>query len=482
MDINFEKLFLLENLTNHIPLGLIFISPEKKIGFINKKAESFLHSKSKSVENIDIFSFFPQLNELINNSFSKKNNQKDALVTSLDGNKYNLDICPINDGDIFVGWLLILKDLKEIISTVNKYSNQEAAYTFDDIIGESPQLKKVLRDAELISKSPSTVLITGESGCGKELLAQSIHNASNVSNGPFIALNCGAIPKTLIESELFGYEEGAFTGAKKGGRPGLFEFAHQGTLFLDEVEGMSLSMQVKLLRVLQEGEIMRVGGGSIIRVDVRIVAATNESLEEKIQDGSFRKDLYYRLNALTVEIPPLRKRGDDIFLLLDYFMRKMGGDFTLAEGVKTFLRRHPWPGNIRELQNAVEYFNYLAKPVIGLSDLPPTMTRFVDDGSDDGEGEVNDNAADDREADMAYQAAVDKKQFVLNQLALAWKEGKTAGREKILEAAKKDHISMTQKQVRDLLDELAKEGLIQVGRGRGGSKITEKGLNKLKIN
>lgn len=202
MNIDFEKLFLLENLTNHIPLGLIFISPEKKIDFINKKAKSFLHSKSKSVETIDVFSFFPQLNELINNSFSKKNNQKDALVTSLDGNKYNLDICPINDGDIFVGCLLILKDLKEIISTVNKYSNQEAAYTFDDIIGESPQLKKVLRDAELISKSPSTVLITGESGCGKELLAQSIHNASNVSNGPFIALNCGAIPKTLIESEL----------------------------------------------------------------------------------------------------------------------------------------------------------------------------------------------------------------------------------------------------------------------------------------
>ena len=333
-----------------------------------------------------------------------------------------------------------------------------------------------------MAATDSPVLLMGETGTGKELMAHALHQASRRADGPFIAINVAAMPENLLESELFGYEEGAFTGAKKGGRPGLFEFAHQGTLFLDEVEGMSLSMQVKLLRVLQEGEIMRVGGGSIIRVDVRIVAATNESLEEKIQDGSFRKDLYYRLNALTVEIPPLRKRGDDIFLLLDYFMRKMGGDFTLSEGVKAFLRRHPWPGNIRELQNAVEYFNYLAKPVIGLSDLPPTMTRFVDDGSDDGEGEVNDNAADDKEADMAYQAAVDKKQFVLNQLALAWKEGKTAGREKILEAAKKDHISMTQKQVRDLLDELAKEGLIQVGRGRGGSKITEKGLNKLKIN
>lgn len=357
-----------------------------------------------------------------------------------------------------------------------------ARYTLDDVIGISTAITETKNILRKMAATDSPVLLMGETGTGKELMAHALHQASRRADGPFIAINVAAMPENLLESELFGYEEGAFTGAKKGGRPGLFEFAHQGTLFLDEVEGMSLSMQVKLLRVLQEGEIMRVGGGSIIRVDVRIVAATNESLEEKIQDGSFRKDLYYRLNALTVEIPPLRKRGDDIFLLLDYFMRKMGGDFTLSEGVKAFLRRHPWPGNIRELQNAVEYFNYLAKPVIGLSDLPPTMTRFMDDGSDDGEGEVNDNAADDNAADMVYQAAVDKKRFVLNQLALAWKAGETAGREKILEAAKKDHISMTQKQVRVLLDELAKEGLIQVGRGRGGSKITEKGLNKLKIN
>lgn len=147
-------------------------------------------------------------------------------------------------------------------------------------------------------------------------MAHAVHQASGRAAGPFIAINVAAMPENLLESELFGYEEGAFTGAKKGGRPGLFEFAHHGTLFLDEVEGMSLSMQVKLLRVLQEGEIMRVGGGSIIRVDVRIVAATSEALEKKIQEGSFRKDLYYRLNALTVEIPPLRKRGDDILCCL----------------------------------------------------------------------------------------------------------------------------------------------------------------------
>ena len=409
-------------------------------------------------------------------------------VIRLFGTNVSLAVVPVVRKEDCIGAFAMLQKFNEQESRQNALRRQlmqkghYARYTFDDVIGNSDAITETINILRKMAATESPVLLIGETGTGKELMAHAVHQASGRAAGPFIAINVAAMPENLLESELFGYEEGAFTGAKKGGRPGLFEFAHHGTLFLDEVEGMSLSMQVKLLRVLQEGEIMRVGGGSIIRVDVRIVAATNESLEEKIQDGSFRKDLYYRLNALTVEIPPLRKRGDDIFLLLDYFMRKMGGDFTLSEGVKAFLRRHPWPGNIRELQNAVEYFNYLAKPVIGLSDLPPTMTRFVDDGSDDGEGEVNDNAADDKEADMAYQAAVDKKQFVLNQLALAWKEGKTAGREKILEAAKKDHISMTQKQVRDLLDELAKEGLIQVGRGRGGSKITEKGLNKLKIN
>ena len=409
-------------------------------------------------------------------------------IIRLFGTDISLAVVPVVRKENCIGAFAMLQKFNEQESRQSALRRQMmqkghyARYTLDDVIGISTAITETKNILRKMAATDSPVLLMGETGTGKELMAHALHQASRRADGPFIAINVAAMPENLLESELFGYEEGAFTGAKKGGRPGLFEFAHQGTLFLDEVEGMSLSMQVKLLRVLQEGEIMRVGGGSIIRVDVRIVAATNESLEEKIQDGSFRKDLYYRLNALTVEIPPLRKRGDDIFLLLDYFMRKMGGDFTLSEGVKAFLRRHPWPGNIRELQNAVEYFNYLAKPVIGLSDLPPTMTRFVDDGSDDGEGEVNDNAADDKEADMAYQAAVDKKRFVLNQLALAWKEGKTAGREKILEAAKKDHISMTQKQVRDLLDELAKEGLIQVGRGRGGSKITEKGLNKLKIN
>ena len=181
------------------------------------------------------------------------------------------------------------------------------------------------------------------------------------------------MPENLLESELFGYEEGAFTGARKGGKPGLFEFAHGGTLFLDEVEGMSTALQCKLLRVLQEREIMRVGGNRIISVDVRIVAATNEDLERRVEEGSFRRDLYYRLNTLPVLIPPLREREGDLLLLIDHFCRNIGASFTLSPELERLLLAHQWRGNIRELRNVVEYFSYLGHTVVGVEELPPTF-------------------------------------------------------------------------------------------------------------
>ena len=356
------------------------------------------------------------------------------------------------------------------------------------IIGNTEALSRAIDVAIQVAPTDLSVLITGESGVGKESFPQIIHQYSRRKHGQYIAVNCGAIPEGTIDSELFGHEKGAFTGAI-GERKGYFGEADGGTIFLDEVGELPLPTQARLLRVLESGEFIKVGSSKVQKTDVRIVAATNEALEQKIQEGSFRKDLYYRLNALTVEIPPLRKRGDDIFMLFDFFMRKMGGNFTLSEEVKAFLRRHPWPGNIRELQNAVEYFNYLAKPVIELSDLPPTMTRVVGVGLDvvgpgesSGENENVKTGTTQLKEGSTYSGHMDteaKKQFVLKQLALAWKAGETVGREKILEAAKKDHIPMTQKQARDLLKELEKEGLLQVGRGRGGSRITEKGLKKL---
>jgi len=220
-------------------------------------------------------------------------------------------------------------------------------------------MQRVIEYAKIVANSPSTILIDGESGTGKELLAQSIHNYSNRRNAGFVAVNCGALPETLIESELFGYDSGAFTGASKGGKPGKFELANGGTLFLDEVGEMPLDMQVKLLRVIQEGVITRVGGTKNIPVDVRIIAATNKDLKEEIKEGRFRLDLYYRLSVIPLRLPSLRERKEDIPMLINYFLHskalKLNKDVPeISPEVYRFLLSYSWPGNVRELENFIE--------------------------------------------------------------------------------------------------------------------------------
>jgi DNA-binding NtrC family response regulator len=231
-------------------------------------------------------------------------------------------------------------------------------YGFEQIIGRSPMLREALTRADQVARTETTVLITGESGTGKELVARAIHHASPRADGPFVAVNCAALPDTLLESELFGHERGAFTGADRQ-KPGRFELAAHGTLFLDEIGELSAGVQVKLLRVLQEREFQRVGGTATLAADVRVLAATNRDLTTEMAAGRFRSDLFYRLNVFNVHLPPLRQRGDDVLLLADSFLRtlapKMGkADVTLSRDAVDLLRRHPWPGNIREMQNAIE--------------------------------------------------------------------------------------------------------------------------------
>jgi transcriptional regulator with GAF, ATPase, and Fis domain len=231
-------------------------------------------------------------------------------------------------------------------------------YGFEQIIGRSPLLREVLSRAAKVARTETTVLITGESGTGKELVARAIHYASPRADGPFVAVNCAALPDTLLESELFGHERGAFTGADRQ-KPGRFEIAAGGTLFLDEIGEVSPAVQVKLLRVLQEREFQRVGGTATLKADVRLIAATNRDLTTEMAAGRFRSDLFYRLSVFNVHVPPLRERGDDVLLLADSFIRglaaNMGkGDITLSRDALEVLRRHTWPGNIRELQNAIE--------------------------------------------------------------------------------------------------------------------------------
>lgn len=225
-------------------------------------------------------------------------------------------------------------------------------------IAESPQMKKIKETIEYIKDVDSSVLITGESGTGKEVVFKYICQTSRRKDQPIVKINCGAIPENLFESELFGYEDGAFTGARKKGKAGLFEMADHGTLFLDEISEMSLEMQVKLLRVIQEHEIFRVGGNETIPVDVRIIAASNRNLEELVETGKFRKDLFYRLNVIRLEIPPLRERQEDIIPLCNYFLdifnKRYGKSKYLTLKAARSLAYLEWPGNIRELENLVE--------------------------------------------------------------------------------------------------------------------------------
>jgi sigma-54 dependent transcriptional regulator, acetoin dehydrogenase operon transcriptional activator AcoR len=233
------------------------------------------------------------------------------------------------------------------------------SFTFEDIIGKSESVQSSIKMAKIAAKTDTRIIIEGESGTGKELFVQSIHNASNRSAGPFVAVNCGAIPEQLIESELFGYDDGAFTGAKKGGKQGKFELANGGTLFLDEINSMSKDMQVKLLRVLQQNEITRVGGVEPIPINVRVIAASNEPLETLVEEDKFRIDLYYRLGIIIIEVPPLRNRKEDIPEIFNHLFNKITNQLGLENNnfdpnIFKYLESYHWPGNIRELENYIE--------------------------------------------------------------------------------------------------------------------------------
>lgn len=248
--------------------------------------------------------------------------------------------------------------MAELQRTRQKVRQLESKYTFEDIIGESPSIRHAVHLAKMAAKTPANVLIRGDNGTGKELFAHAIHEASPRRDKQFIRVNCSALPESLLESELFGYTEGAFTGARKRGKKGIFEEANNGTIFLDEIGSMDLSLQAKLLRVLQEGEIVRIGEARPIPVDVRIIAATNADLEALVRAGRFRKDLYYRLNVFPIFIPPLSERREDIPLLAQYYLNRMGQEYNRLNAVLTpeaaeALKAYDWPGNVRELKNVV---------------------------------------------------------------------------------------------------------------------------------
>ncbi|MCL6611339.1 MAG: sigma 54-interacting transcriptional regulator [Peptococcaceae bacterium] len=305
------------------------------------------------------------------------------------------NITPVYDGDKLAGAVAVFRDASEMLvlqeklkkteHEVNKVKNLSERYFSEvlelrnrmleikDMVFESPQIKRVLDMVLRVATVDSTVLVTGETGVGKEIFAKIIHRGSRRSNGPFVAVNCGAIPENILESELFGYEKGAFTGAGKDGKIGLMEVAQGGTLFLDEIADLPLGLQVKLLRVLQERKITRVGGLRPIDVDIRIIAATNKDLKDMVKQRIFREDLYYRLNVVPISIPPLRERKEDIVPLTQFFLQKYNKKFSASKRLTTevfhFFETYAWPGNVREMENLIERLVVCSKyPEITLND------------------------------------------------------------------------------------------------------------------
>ncbi len=276
------------------------------------------------------------------------------------------------------GFVLTLRSIERVQRLVHRMSGARARLTFANIIGENHHLVEAIRLARIAAGSTSNVLLHGETGTGKEIFAQSIHNASSRADGPFVAINCAAIPRELITSELFGYEGGSFTGADKQGRPGKFELAHGGTLFLDEIGDMPRDLQTSLLRAIETRTIMRIGGQSVVPVDVRIIAATHKDLAEEARQGNFRFDLYFRLNVFTIEVPPLRQREGDIPLLAQHFIqqqsRALERPLAISPEALAALQGYPWPGNVRELENSLERAIYIAqRSTISPEDLPEAV-------------------------------------------------------------------------------------------------------------
>lgn len=373
----------LQTAIDSLHTGTLLLDENYNIAFINASTLKTLEFTEEDLLGHSYRDFFPMLDL---DTIEKSTYDIETVIQS----KTDLIKCYISIKFVHSSqytnkesFLISFRRTEYIQKLINRVIGSNARYSFDNIIGTSPEIRQAKKQAKLVANGSTSVLITGESGTGKELFAQSIHNFSPFHDGPFIALNCGAIPKELVESELFGYDPGSFTGARKEGRAGKFELANNGTIFLDEIGDMPYDVQVKLLRVIQEKCVTRIGGKKTIPLNVRIITATNINLEAAIANHTFRSDLYYRLNVFNLNIPSLSKRGNDVLVLANYFLEKyQNTDYEpityFDPQVKEVFLRYPWPGNIRELENVIERACILTtNGRLTLSALPVNMQHYI---------------------------------------------------------------------------------------------------------
>lgn len=367
-----EKEAVLNTVINNVNEGIIAVDQLGYVIYLNKKAKQLLGVKKQEVS--------LHINKILPRSFynpDKDKHDKNNLEFYSEYKKNNLLLTDIriikNELGVKTGSIIIFKEAEEVRRLLQSIS-RPSMVTFDDIIGESPKFKNAIFLAKSVAKSNSSIMLRGESGTGKELFARAIHMSSNRRKYPFVAINCAAVPDSLLESEFFGYEKGAFTGADSSGKQGLFELATQGTLFLDEIGDLSTHLQAKILRAIQDQRIRRLGDKREIPIDVRIISATNKDLESMIVEGTFRDDLYYRVNVIPIIIPPLRERKEDIPIFVSRFVNNLTKDMNkgnvyLTEDALKEILSYEWPGNVRELQNVIERAVILAKKKISIEHL-----------------------------------------------------------------------------------------------------------------
>lgn len=458
---------ILKDIIDNSEEGIIYVNTKNEVLVYNKVSMKIL-GFSEDITGKNIYDMFPNINNeltLINDNEIFISNKKIYSKNELMGYTIILETSSIID------------KLDEERRRKKKQNVNSARYTFEDMIGNNQRVLKMINLSKKISKSNSTVLIQGESGTGKEILAQAIHNESTRKNNEFIAINFSALSENLLESELFGYEEGAFTGAKKGGKIGLFKKAHKGTIFLDEIGDAPYHFQTRLLRVLQEREITPVGSCDPIPIDVRVIAATNKDLLEEVKANRFREDLFYRINVMPLYTISLRDRKDDIELLIKYYLRKHKV-FTpinkfLDEKVIDYLKEYNWPGNIRELVNIVEFLVNIKedKTKIKFEDLPLYMLKNLVHK----ESTTNSNMriGEGNKNNKFKMTLSDNEIWVLNKIYL--NDG--IGRRALCKISKEECLDLGEGQIRGILNKLKESEYIEVNKGIKGTKISEKGIN-----
>lgn len=431
--------------------GILFCDTEYRLIYANNLFYRFFSQDNSTASGS---SLLRMLGKTLFDKISDKTFTSDIL--SVENSNYAVTKAPVSLGDMPAGYCITWQDersIQELKSTLNTKLIQSGLYarhSFRHILCKSQRMKDCISRAKKAAETDYTVLIDGESGTGKELLAQSIHNGSSRRNSPFVAINCAALPESLLESELFGYESGAFTGAKKSGKAGLFEQANTGTIFLDEIGDMPLNLQALLLRVLQEKQIMRIGSDRVISVDVRILAATNKELLTEAEEGRFRKDLFYRLNILPIHLPPLRERREDIPLLFRHFL---GDDYDLLSlEEKEFLSSRLWPGNIRQLENCAYYY----KTMGAFSGFFPDEDDRPRKGSLPRENSRRETPCGEEE--------------ILSIIAAHSTETHGIGRNAILELLHRTWPELSDAWLRKKLSDLQDRGLISIGKGRMGCR------------